>query len=107
MSQDHFTQLSQYAGFLFLLLIRFHGSCLIDIVTSLNLSDKAQELTKPSVSYPSFLKSSFLGINSEDVNVEIILYNLLKGSLLTFGQCRATVLIFHHVLNSCFHHALK
>lgn len=68
MSQDHFTQLSQYAGFLFLLLIQFHGSCLIDIVTSLNLSDKAQELTKPSVSYPSFLKSSFLGINSEDVN---------------------------------------
>lgn len=68
--------------FLFLLLIWFHGSCLVDIVTSVNLSDKAQGLTRPSVSYPSFLKSSFLGINPEDVNVEIILCNLLlKGSL--------------------------
>lgn len=55
---------------------------MIDRVTSVNLSDKAQEITRPSVSYPSFLKSSFLWINPEDVNVEIILHNpLLKGSL--------------------------
>lgn len=82
MSQDHFTQASWYAGFLFLLLVWSCGPCLIHIVTNVNLSDKAQELTRPSVSYPCFRKSSFLGINPEDVNVEIMLYKLLlKGSL--------------------------